>query len=172
MRIDVPGELVDLLFVRAAWSVAAPPGLPPAGPPPSVGTSRRPARAGIDELWAALWDRALGRAGVLDASIGLDGWREVLGTDGIDREALRSWSTATRMCLNAVITEHDPHRSFASTVLARRAESGGAAGLTSFLVVPLTGPYAAWLAADRLLVSHETYVDDASWARAITGQQA
>lgn len=169
MKIDVPGELVDLLFVRAAWGVAGPPGLSPVDPPPPAGASRRPARDGIDELWTALWNRALGRVRVLDPSIGLDGWRDVLGTDGIDREALRSWSTATRMRLNAVITEHDPHRSSSSTVLARRAESGGAVGLTSFVVLPLAGRFADRLAADCLLVSLETYLDDGSWERALRG---
>lgn len=161
MEFDVPSTLVQLLFVRAAWGLGGPPGLPHPSPPPETGASARPGAADLDVAWSALWRAAaLGEQTSDDQS-----WRTVLGAGGIDVDALREWSNATRQRINTdVLGQGRPPR---STLLASRAQSGEAAGLASIVVIPIEGWYAARVAAHRLVVSEATYLDDTKWAEAL-----
>ncbi|WP_098453772.1 hypothetical protein [Sanguibacter antarcticus] len=161
MELDVPGTLVRLLFVRAAWDLDGPPDLEPPSPRPPTGTSTRPDSAGLEAAWSTLW-RAAARG---EHTSNAPPWQAVLGMDGLDMPALREWSNATRQRINTeVLGQGRPPR---RTILASRSLSGKDAGLSSIVIIPVDGPYAARVAPHRLVVSETTFADDSMWAGAL-----
>ncbi|PFG32394.1 hypothetical protein ATL42_0224 [Sanguibacter antarcticus] len=85
--------------------------------------------------------------------------------DGLDMPALREWSNATRQRINTeVLGQGRPPR---RTILASRSLSGKDAGLSSIVIIPVDGPYAARVAPHRLVVSETTFADDSMWAGAL-----
>ena len=164
MEFDVPGTLVQLLFIRAAWDLDGPPGLPGPSSPQATGTSTRPDSADLDAAWSELWWTAARGEHTSDAP----SWQTVLGVAGLDMDALREWSNATRQRINAdVLGQGRPPQ---SSTLASRTHSGEAAGLSSIVILPIDGWYAARVTPHRLVVSETTYADDTTWAEALAIQ--
>jgi hypothetical protein len=160
MEIDVPGMLVSLLFVRSAWKIDGPPGLPRTSPPPDPGTTNRPDSPGLDAAWTALW-----RRGIQGEPMTEDSWLAVLGVEEIDQDARRAWSNTTRQRINTdVVGQGRPLR---QTSLPHRATSGEAAGVSSVVIVPVEGWYAERVTPARLVLSEAAYTDDDAWAAAL-----
>lgn len=59
MITDVPGPLVELLFVRDVWELPVADDLPPADPSPDRAGSTRPPRPDVVGEWEGLWADAL-----------------------------------------------------------------------------------------------------------------
>ena len=170
--IDVPGPLVELLFVRAAWGLDVAPDIPAGSPPPDPGASVRPERAGLEGLWGALWQQALVWRVSWPPSGAVPSWVAVYGTDGLDLLQLRLWTRAVRSDLAAAINAQLAEDGGATGLHRRtyhngRIEDAAALGVSTVLVLPVSGYYASRPAADTIVLSREAFTDDEQWKRSL-----
>ncbi len=176
-----PDRLTFLLFLRAAWGIAADAVLPELERPPAPGRSAPPPTASVDEWsvrwkfeWLAAWSRLsmpdrtipwteeeIDRLDPLD--VHAPGWRETYGMDGVDEAAWHVWSASLERHPHARPLAEQPERvSLDSLVPAWRT------GLKRILVLPFAGYFAERVAAECLVVSAETRNDAAMYSRALS----
>ncbi|WP_159806717.1 hypothetical protein [Cellulomonas citrea] len=152
MITDVPGTLVELLFIRAVWDLPVAADLPPADPPPDRGTSARPRRPQLVAEWDALWVDALDN---LDATRDEHFWGRRHGLDGIDLPEMRSWKATVIGQVEAVAAEyhHAPEMLLRDELSAAERH-----GLDRLIVLPVRGLFAR-RHGSSLVVSTRTYLD-------------
>jgi hypothetical protein len=131
MDIGMPGDVLELLFVRDVWSLIVATDVPQCSPRPKVGKSRRPDVPNLEGAWSEAWSETL------DSAVpGVNGWRPRHGRDGIDIDALRLWTEERRMGLVDLLR---PGRGFD----ALRAAIDGLAnyGIDRLRVLPVAGEW-------------------------------
>ena len=173
-----PNEHVlgELLFLRATrgWDVAS--WLPAADPRPM------PTEAGgLSEHWEEWWSAAVAwtaksdtRGHDLAAVTGPEGITDRTAFEllmpprlppdvaaSIDREALAAWESGLPEYTGLPLEQTPERRAVAPLAAAWRA------GLTTIIVIPVSGEYSATVAANALLVSHATYADPELFAAAL-----
>lgn len=151
MISDVPGTLVELLFVRDVWELPVADDLPVADPPPDRAGSTRPRRPEVVAEWEALWADALNH---LDSVRDEHFWGRRHGLDGINLAAMRAWKTTITRQIEAVAAEyhHAPE-----TLLHAELDAAAGRGLNALIILPVRGPFAR-SNGPRLLVSTLTYL--------------
>ncbi|MBN9605002.1 MAG: hypothetical protein J0G30_00110 [Actinomycetales bacterium] len=184
LRIDQPGHLLTLLFIRAAWALPTAVELPPLEPVPDAGASAMPDTASRGE-WAARWEMAWQRAW---AWYDLDGvgqrhptpetlrslgpgspliaefppmWEIEHGDAGIDRAAFAAWSMSQHDDHHKPLEEHPERRNLDELIPAWRS------GIESIIVLPYAGYFARRVNRRHLAVCKTTRDDPDLYARAL-----
>ncbi|NMR19003.1 hypothetical protein [Cellulomonas fimi] len=168
MNIDVPNDLLELLFLRSAWGLDARRDLPPCDPAPDPGASQRPAWLGIESVWERMWDQATSDEGASHTSEGANFWGLQHGTAGIDLDALRHWKAVARRPVT------DAQRNFGLSPERRNAEALRTAerrGLRRIILLPVIGSYRE-VRQRSLILSTTMYLDRASLTGALDEYQA
>jgi hypothetical protein len=152
MITDVPGALVELLFVRAVWDLPVAVDLPPADPPPDRGESARPRRPQLVVEWDALWGDALHN---LDSARDEHSWGPRHGLDGVDLPVMPSWKATVIGQIEAFAAEyhHAPE-----TLLRDEFSAAERHGLSRLVVLPVRGLFAR-PRGPNLVISTRTYLD-------------
>lgn len=177
---DQEFHLLELLFIRATWSLRTRSPVPRLDPIPEPGTSRRPQSRSL-ETWSALWDAAWAGAWAWSyATAHAHGagvpagdvfkvlgppkrWSSVAGTDGLDEEAWLSW--AARLQTGAPPRpEEAPER----RVIPALADAWRR-GLDTVFVMPYAGYYAHQPEENTLIVSRSTRENREDYTRALDG---
>lgn len=184
ISVDEPNNILELLYIRSAWGIPSSVPVPPLDPEPDHGASSAPLTANLNE-WSGRWDRAWARAWEwysiahrtqrptpeLLRALSAPGqplhpafppfWRAEHGEEGIDRDALASWTMLVRSP-GTMPLEMQPERVCLEALIP--AWEGG---LISVISLPYSGYYACRISPTHLVVSNVTRVDPDSYRRAL-----
>lgn len=162
--IDIPGHLVELLFLRAVWGIEVPDGPPPCSVPPEpIGAGPKgfsPAQA--TAAWQGLWREGVDwRPDGFPPSTSPPLWRERYGVAGVE-EGARAWISARRSEVHELV--------FAATLRPRGAQVMAQAereGVHSIVALPLAAPWVSWTRDGRVLLSGSAFATDELLAEAL-----
>jgi len=98
----------------------------------------------------------------------------VYGTDGLEIHQLRLWTGAVRSDLAAAIdaqlAPEGGSRGLGRRIYRnRRVEDADARGVSTVLVLPVSGYYASRPAPDTIVLSREASIDDKLWRLSFDG---
>lgn len=138
--------LLELLYVRSAWHLAA--GLPDVEPPPDPGASQRPDHPSQEtwsEWWREAWQQEWTVRQVEPPGVRAPSWTRQFGAGGLDLDALERWIISlTPVSLPTLREEPERHVISALT-------SAWESGLKCVIVLPFRGNY-SWTASPHCLV--------------------
>lgn len=164
-----PIELIELLYIRSAWSLRTSVAVRDLEPVPFAGSSSVPAVA-VDELirrWDGMWLESqrwfwAGEGEDTDRGALLPPrWIQQYGDEGIDVDALRSWTLELKTGAHSAARK-EPERAVAGALaLAWNA------GLAAITVLPYAGHFVEWNGHRFLTVSTSTRLEPELYRQAI-----
>ncbi|MGZ3386697.1 MAG: hypothetical protein ACXVB5_17500 [Isosphaeraceae bacterium] len=177
---DLPHNLILLLFVRQAWSIAPDMDIPPLSPEPDCGQSSLPKSADVatwDHRWRTAWHQAWSWYEIedpthhptpaemrefSDSSQELNPfippfWTQQYGSEGLDQAAYQAWEQR----LMPKFPQDAEPRSLQELIPAWKS------GMDTIIVLPYKGYFAQRLTRRHLVVSAETRNNPEQYSRAL-----
>jgi hypothetical protein len=154
-------ELLELLFVRAAWALQIPSDAPSARGVP-VGSSSAPGadRDDVAFRWASEWAGAVQEAPVHRNS---QRWHDKYGWGGLDEDAFEHWVADQRAESRELPALDDSPETPVTTQLVAAWERG----LRKVTVLPVDGGWSATRGPDELLVGADVRADRVAYGTAL-----
>ncbi|NII40268.1 hypothetical protein E9228_000904 [Curtobacterium flaccumfaciens] len=155
-------ELLELLFVRAAWSLQIPGEAPSAAGNVPVGSSSAPGadRDKLASRWASEWAAAVQEAPV---ERNVERWHDKYGWSGIDHDAFEAWVFDQRSESRALPALEDSPETAVTSELVGAWERG----LRKVTVLPIDGGWTATRGAEELLLGADVRANRDEYSTAL-----
>ncbi|XBH20277.1 hypothetical protein V5R04_08425 [Jonesiaceae bacterium BS-20] len=165
VAMEIPSNLVELLYLRHVWELDVLPEMPKVYPAPPLGTASRPDRKWLEQDWLELWATEI--AHDPHAITAPESWRSTHGTYGFDHQIHREWKTQVRtQCYEEFFM---PEYFAKNGKMVDRLENLEAQGVNEVIVLPLQETYLDRPGPQSLIVATATLRDDNLWKQAIAG---